>query len=414
MIDYLQLYYPEDFNDFIESSEYIALIDLIAYVAQSISYRVDLNARENFLDTAQRRDSILRLARFLNYKPKRNRAVQGLMKITSISTSENVVDSMGNNLSNTIINWNDPANPDYLEQFTAILNACIQSPQKIGKPVASKLLNKIKTDLYRINIPTNTLPITRFSQSVEGQRLNFEIISADITNKDQIYESSPNLHNYGFLYRNDGSGNGSNNTGYFMYFKQGTLGSQDLAFNASVPNDFQIINVININETDVWLFELDYAGKLSDEWIKLESTAGTNVIYNSLSKNIRKIFAVNSNDSDQIQLEFGDGVFADMPKGLYRMFYRQSDSVTSTLTGANFPEVFINIPYIDNNGAEQLLTVTLSLTNSYNNGANTENENDIKTRAPLNFYSQNRMVTGEDYTVFPLTEKSKYRKRKSH
>ena len=29
MIDYIQLYYPEDFNDFIESSEYIALIDLI-------------------------------------------------------------------------------------------------------------------------------------------------------------------------------------------------------------------------------------------------------------------------------------------------------------------------------------------------------------------------------------------------
>jgi hypothetical protein len=37
MIDYLRTYYPEDFNDFTESSEYIALIDLIAFLGQSLS-----------------------------------------------------------------------------------------------------------------------------------------------------------------------------------------------------------------------------------------------------------------------------------------------------------------------------------------------------------------------------------------
>ena len=34
MVDYLRTYYPEDFNDFIESSEYIALVDLIVFVNQ--------------------------------------------------------------------------------------------------------------------------------------------------------------------------------------------------------------------------------------------------------------------------------------------------------------------------------------------------------------------------------------------
>ena len=58
MVDYIRTYYPEDFNDFIESSEYIALIDMIAFLGQSLSFRADLNARENFLETAQRRDSI--------------------------------------------------------------------------------------------------------------------------------------------------------------------------------------------------------------------------------------------------------------------------------------------------------------------------------------------------------------------
>ena len=69
MVDYLRLYYPEDFNDFIESSEFIALIDLIAFLGQSLAFRGDLNARENFIDTAQRRDSVLKLARLISYNP---------------------------------------------------------------------------------------------------------------------------------------------------------------------------------------------------------------------------------------------------------------------------------------------------------------------------------------------------------
>ena len=44
MVAYLRENYPDDFNDFVESSEYVALIDLIAYIAQSLSFRVDLNA----------------------------------------------------------------------------------------------------------------------------------------------------------------------------------------------------------------------------------------------------------------------------------------------------------------------------------------------------------------------------------
>ena len=53
MINYLRTNYPEDFNDYIESSEYLALIDLIAFLGQNIAFRVDLNARENYLRTCR-------------------------------------------------------------------------------------------------------------------------------------------------------------------------------------------------------------------------------------------------------------------------------------------------------------------------------------------------------------------------
>src|SRR6202008_4292738 len=105
-IDYLRLYYPEDFNDFIESSEYIALIDLIAFLGQSLAFRTDLNARENFLDTAERRDRVLKLARLISYTPKRSVPASGLLKIDSVSTTEAISDSNGVGLSNLAVTWN--------------------------------------------------------------------------------------------------------------------------------------------------------------------------------------------------------------------------------------------------------------------------------------------------------------------
>ena len=53
-IDYLRQYYPETFNDYVESSEFIALLDVMAFMGQGLAFRNDLNTRENFIDTAVR------------------------------------------------------------------------------------------------------------------------------------------------------------------------------------------------------------------------------------------------------------------------------------------------------------------------------------------------------------------------
>ena len=163
MIDYLKLYYPEDFNDYIESSEFVALIDLIAYMGQNISYRVDLNSRENFLATAERRESILRLARLVSYNSKRNTNASGMLKLASISTTEDVYDSNGTNLANTTITWNDINNIDYAEQVNLLLNAAMVTTQKVGTPNLKSTLNGVKTEQYQINVPAGTLPVYPFT-----------------------------------------------------------------------------------------------------------------------------------------------------------------------------------------------------------------------------------------------------------
>lgn len=402
MIEYLQTYYPEDFNDFTDSSEYIALIDLIAYLGQSLAFRTDLNARENFIDTAERRDSILKLARLVSYNPKRSIPAAGFLKFDSVSTTETLYDSVGINLSNLLITWNDSSNENWLEQFTAVLNASLVASQSIGKPGASKSLNGVKTDEYTVDIIAGVTPTYPYTASIAGVTYPFEIVSATSTDQNYIYESTPSPSGaFNFLYKNDNQGNSSNNTGYFFYFKQGSLNSLDFSITENLPNRIVKINFDNINNTDVWLYSLTPAGNLGDLWTQVPAVNGINVIYNNTDE--RNLYSVATRANDQIDLVFGDGSFTNVPVGNFRIYYRTSNNLTYKITPDEMAGITIIIPYVGRTGRAETLTVRASLQYTVSNAISRESLDSIRTNAPQQYYTQNRMVTGEDYNILPFT-----------
>ena len=146
IIEYIRENYPEDFNDYVESSEYLALIDAIAFLGQSLAFRVDLASRENFIELAERRESVLRLARMLSYNAKRNIASSGLLKFDTVSTTENILDSNGRNLSLQTVVWNDPTNPNWNEHFILILNAAMADNTEIGRSQGVDTIQGITTE----------------------------------------------------------------------------------------------------------------------------------------------------------------------------------------------------------------------------------------------------------------------------
>ena len=404
MVAYLRENYPDDFNDFVESSEYVALIDLIAYISQALSFRVDLNARENFLETAERRNSVLRLARLINYNAKRNKAATGLLKIDSISTSQDVLDSTGTNLANQNIIWNDSANANYREQFTTILNAANQTGQLFGKPRESGSIGGIETEVYTLSSNQLDLPIFKFQNAVGGISRQFEIVPSTITGSDSIYESSP-VPGTGltYTYRSDGSGDSSNNTGFFFLFKQGSMESQDFAVDTSITNFVKSFATTNVNDTDVYLYKLDQFGQILEQWSKVPSLSGNNAIYNSLAKTDRNIYNVVTKANDAIDLVFGDGNFSTIPLGNFRLYYRISDNAKFGIQSSEMQNIQLTVPYTDVNGAQQSLTMSLSLKSSVYNAAASESNESIKEKASQVYYSQNRMITAEDYQVVPLS-----------
>lgn len=414
MITYLRENYPEDFNDYIESSEYLALIDLIAYLGQNLAFRFDLNSRDNFLELAERRESVLRLARLLSYNPKRNLPANGLLKFTAISTTETVVDSNGRDLSGQTIVWNDPANVNWYEQFIKVINSSMINTVQFGKPQDRAVISGVKTEQYRFNGTNTEVPVYAFTKAVDGRNTNFEVVSCSFKDSDKIYEEPPFPGNsLAFLYRDDGGGAPSSNTGFFVHFRQGSLQSGNFSVSTPAPNETVDIDSPSINNDDVWLYKLDSIGFENELWTKVDATEGNNIIYNSVNKNIRNIYSVLSRTGDRIRLSFADGVFGDLPQGNFKIYYRVSNGLRYSVNPNSIKNVTIDVPYLSKTGKQETLTITLSLKYTINNASGAESSDSIRQKAPQTYYTQGRMITGEDYNVLPLSTSQEIIKAKA-
>jgi len=400
-IDYLRLYYPETFNDYIESSEFIALLDVMAFMGQALAFRTDLNTRENYIDTAERRDSVVRLANLVSYTAKRNTAAEGFLKVFNVTTTENVVDYNGVNLANVTVNWADPTNNDWQEQFTAIINASLVDSQKVGRPGNRQTILGVRTDEYAINLVPGFLPVIPYSATVDGVNMPFEAMTSTSVGRDYVYEPSPQPNtSFNVLFRNDQLGFQSANTGYFFFFKQGVLQNQDFNLTERISNRTVDINIEGVNNTDRWLFQLDNLGNIAQEWAFVEN------IYQAAaerSTTLLPVYSVTSRANDQITMVFGDGIFSQIPVGIFRAYVRASNGLQYIINPEEMQNVVLPISYIDRNGNLQTITFTCGITRPVSNSQAREPIAEIKQRAPARYYTQNRMVNGEDYNLFPYT-----------
>jgi hypothetical protein len=231
----------------------------------------------------------------------------------------------------------------------------------------------------------------------------FEAMSSTSVGADYLYEPSPTVGNpFNILFRNDQLGFQSANTGYFFMFKQGILQNQDFNLAERISNRTVNINIEGINNEDRWLFQLDNVGNVSREWQYTEN------IYSAAAEQIgtdlRPIYTVTSRTNDQITMVFGDGVFSEIPVGTFRAYVRASNGLQYIINPEEMQAVTVPISYISRSGNLETITFTCGITRPVSNSQARESVEAIKQRAPARYYTQNRMVNGEDYNLFPYTQ----------
>ena len=70
LIEYAKAYFPTSYNDFSTSSPGTMFIDMASYVGDVMSFYLDNQIQENFLEYAKQQNNLYTLAYMFGYRPK--------------------------------------------------------------------------------------------------------------------------------------------------------------------------------------------------------------------------------------------------------------------------------------------------------------------------------------------------------
>lgn len=401
MVSYIQKNYNEEFNDYIRHSELLAHVNMLAYLGQSLALRNDVNILENFMDDAKRRESVIKIASSMTYRVKRNIAASGQLKITGLSTTDSIVDSNGNNLQNIKISWDQKGSPTWYDSFIKVIESTFKSQYRFGKPF-KRSVSGTRLEIYELHQAISNNYVVPFTQNINGETVNFEIVPSDI-DSNMITERTPSSNDpFTIIYKNNNDGNSSPNTGFFVLMKQGTLLYKDYQYKVPRIDRSEIIDTPNINDSDVWVQEINENGHLKEYWNDIPNQLGQNIIYNEIDLKQRNIYFSKTLKHDMVEILYGDGNFSLSPTNSMRVLYRQSENAKITIRKHDITDFPINIPYINNRGVKHTLTIYVTNLTDINNADVSETLSEIKKEIVDSHYRQERMVTLEDYNIFPL------------
>lgn len=79
LVNYAKRYYPNTFRDFNEASFGSLMLDTVSYVGDVMSFYLDYQVNESFLDTANEYDNVIKLTRQMGYKYRGRPAAHGFV-----------------------------------------------------------------------------------------------------------------------------------------------------------------------------------------------------------------------------------------------------------------------------------------------------------------------------------------------
>ena len=209
LVDYARRYYPTIYKDFSEASFGSMMLDTVAYVGDILSFYLDYQANESFLDTAIEYDNVLRLGEQVGYKQPLRANSFGLVSLyvlAPISSDASLPDSTylpvlarGSKFSSnmgqifTLIDDVDFGNPDN-EIVTATEDpggqATAYAVKTYGRVISGELNEELVDvgDFTRfLTVPISDTNITEIVSVTDAE--GHEYFEVDYLSQDTIFRS---------------------------------------------------------------------------------------------------------------------------------------------------------------------------------------------------------------------------------
>ena len=217
LIEHSQRYYPDNYKDFSTPSLGSMLLDSVAYVGDVLSYYLDYNANESFLDTSIEYDNIRRHAKSLGYNHKNIPSSYGIVSLflivpsnidgTAPDTSYLPILKLGTSFTSfnggnfvltQDVDFSDPKNETVAARFDAQTGATTYFAVRAHGQVESGLIQTAKADIrnqsferfkrIRVGGPevTDIMKVVDAEGNIYYQvdNLSQEVIFVETTNKE--------------------------------------------------------------------------------------------------------------------------------------------------------------------------------------------------------------------------------------
>ena len=411
LIDYAKTYFPTTYNDFTPASPGMMFMEMAAYVGDVLSFYLDNQIQETFLQFARQPNNLYELAYMFGYKPN----------VTQVATT----------------------NIDFYQQVPAILSGSTYVPDfSYALSIAD---NAVLSSPVSPNIPFITEDPVDFSVSSSGD-------PTEIT----IYSLSGNNPGFFLLKKSRRAISATINTTQFTFGAPQQFSTVDI-------NADRIIGILDVFDTDSneW-YEVDY---LAQETI-FNSIKNTNINDPNLSQysgdtpyllkleQIQRRFVTRVIDTGSLQIQFGAGSATDTDEeivpnsdnvGIGLPF--EKDKLTAAYSPSNFlftktygiapSQTTLTVRYLTGGGVEanvqansltnitgdiqflnnnlnvstaNYILTSLAVTNpaAADGGGDGDTIEEIRQNSSANFATQLRNVTQDDYLVRALSMPAKY------
>jgi hypothetical protein len=412
LISYSKTYFPNTYNDFTPASPGMMFMEMAAYVGDVLSFYLDNQIQETFIQYARQTNNMFDLAYMLGYKPKVTSAANVIVDVYQTlpaTTSESVTIPDFNYAllipSNTSVNSSLNNNIDFLIQDKIDFSYSSSSdPTQItvyqtnGGVPTYYLLKKSKQAISATIKTTsvsfsNPIPFNYFDINDSDIIKILDIIDSqgntwyevDNLAQDAIYDTIVNTN------PNDPNYYTSTDTPNLLKIKQvqnrfatrfSNSGSLRLLFGSGNPNDTTEIITPNPNNVGLGLpFE---QSKLTTAY------SPTNFIFTNTYG------IAPSNTTLTIRYLTGGGVNSNVPSGDLNSF----NNLTATFVNSN----------ISNSSLANQIYSSLTITNpiAATGGSSGDSIEEIRQNALSNFSTQQRAVTADDYNIRALSLPSQY------
>ena len=412
LINYAQSYFPTTYTDFSETSPGMMFIEQAAYVGDVLSFYLDNQIQENYVQYARQDNNLYQMAYMFGYKPK----------VTTLATTEiDFYQLVPSKLSGS------EYIPDY--DYALYVNANTQVSTRSGTPITFTIEDPIDFSVSSSDSPT-TVTIAQVTSGNPSQFLlkkTAKGFSGAIAKTSEVIGSPQEFLTIninandiaGIVDIFDSDGN--------QYYEVDYLG-QDLVFDG--------IKNTNINDPDNY-------------------TAGNDTPYILKTKQVQNRFTSRFIDRGTLQLQFGSGNPNDTTEEIIPNSFNvglglpfQQNKLTSAYSPTNFnftntygvapSNTTLTIRYYTgggvnanilantltnpntstiqflNGGLNQSLASTVFSSIATNNpiaasgGSDGDTIQEIRQNILANYGSQQRNVTADDYLVRTLSMPSKY------